>query len=63
MQYTQGGFTYQDLCQMDAGEYNALKYIINKLSIEDEKEMEKAKEEAEDKAKKIRESAKGVGMK
>ena len=63
MKYTQGGFTYLDLKHMDAGEYNALKYTINKLVLEEEEEMEKAKEEAEEKAKKMAGSkGKGVGM-
>lgn len=33
---------------MSIGEYNALKYCINKLVMEEEKEMEKHKEEAKE---------------
>lgn len=66
MKYTQGGFTYQDLKKMDIGEYNALKYSINKLIFEEEKEMEKQKEEAKEEAERLRRGmnkAKGIGMK
>jgi len=53
MKYTQGGFTYQTLKNMPIGEYNALKYTINNLILEEEKEMDKAKKESENKAKGI----------
>lgn len=50
---------------MPIGEYNALKYTINRLVIEEEKEMEDAKEEAEEKARELKGAvgkAKGIGM-
>ena len=63
MKYTQGGFSYQDLKNMPIGEYNALKYSINVLVAEEEKEMEEAKEEAESKTKGLSGGkTKGIGM-